>query len=96
MWEAELAQLKARISLNLKTLRKEKSIAQERLGLEAGVDRTVVSKIERQVTNPTLEVLVKLATYLGVTVTDLLNETAPSIDAPPNNKRKNSKIKEGC
>ncbi|NDF99410.1 MAG: XRE family transcriptional regulator, partial [Chitinophagia bacterium] len=42
------------------------------LALEAGVDRTLVSKIERTIANPTLEVLTKLAFVLGVPVTRLL------------------------
>ena len=45
--------------------------AQERLALDAGVDRTVVSKIERAVTNPSIEVLLKLANQLDVDLTDL-------------------------
>jgi hypothetical protein len=40
MWEKDLTKLKTVLSDNLKTLRKEKGIAQERLGLESGVDIT--------------------------------------------------------
>jgi transcriptional regulator with XRE-family HTH domain len=65
------------LSENIKRLRAQTGIAQERLGLESGVDRTVVSKIERCVANPTLEVLVRLATTLGVEVEELLRK-------PPN------------
>jgi transcriptional regulator with XRE-family HTH domain len=54
------------LARNLKLLRKERGIAQERLALDAGVDRTVVSKIERAVGNPGLETLLKLANELGV------------------------------
>jgi transcriptional regulator with XRE-family HTH domain len=46
-------------------------LAQERLGLDAGVDRTVVSKIERKIANPSLDVLVRLAKTLDVKVGDL-------------------------
>ena len=35
------------------------------------MDRTVVSKIERAVTNPSIEVLLKLANQLDVDLTDL-------------------------
>ncbi len=45
-----------------------KGLAQERLALDAGVDRTVVSKIERAVTNPSLEILLRLANQLDVEV----------------------------
>jgi transcriptional regulator with XRE-family HTH domain len=48
-----------------------RGIAQERLALDAGVDRTVVSKIERAVTNPSIEILLKLANQLDVDLNDL-------------------------
>ena len=72
MWNEKLETNKINLSTNIKRLRKLNQLAQERLGLEAGVDRTVVSKIERNVSNPSLEVLVKIATRLGVEVADLL------------------------
>ncbi len=73
MWETELAEVRQALSDNIKTLRKKRKLAQERLALDAGVDRTVVSKIERQVSNPSLEILVKLAVVLNVPVTRLLD-----------------------
>ena len=45
--------------------------AQELLALDAGVDRTVVSKIERAVANPSIEILLKLANQLDVDLNDL-------------------------
>ena len=68
----EILSAKNALSTNLKRIRKSKSLAQERLAFEAGVDRTVVSKIERQVANPSLEILVRLAVTLDVSVTELL------------------------
>ena len=61
--------------MNLRAIRHAQGIAQERLALDAGVDRTVVSKIERAVTNPTLDVLLKLANQLGVELADLFRST---------------------
>jgi transcriptional regulator with XRE-family HTH domain len=72
MWETELAEVRQALSDNIKALRKKRKLAQERLALDAGVDLTVVSKIERQVSNPSLEILVKLAVVLNVPVTRLL------------------------
>jgi transcriptional regulator with XRE-family HTH domain len=74
MWESDFKELKLILSANIKQLRNEKNIAQEKLGLEAGVDRTLVSKIERQVANPSLEILTKIARQLNVPVTDLLSK----------------------
>ena len=67
-----LDELKADLATNLKAIRKAKGLAQERLALDAGVDRTVVSKIERGVTNPSLEILLRLASHLKVEVGQLL------------------------
>ena len=67
-----LEELKADLASNLKVIRKAKGLAQERLALDAGVDRTVVSKIERGVTNPSLEILLRLANHLSVEVGQLL------------------------
>lgn len=74
MWEAEFDNARQVLSRNIKELRKECGLAQERLALEAGVDRTVVSKIEREVSNPSLEILIKLAVVLKVPVTRLLSK----------------------
>ncbi len=69
----EIEEARKAISKNLKRLRKEKSLTQEKLALEAGVDRTVVSKIEREVANPSLEILIRLAVALDVKVSVLLS-----------------------
>jgi transcriptional regulator with XRE-family HTH domain len=74
MWEREFDKRKAVLAANIKKIRLEKGFAQERLALEAGVDRTLVSKIERQIANPSLEILVKLALTLKVSVTTLLSD----------------------
>ncbi len=68
----EILGAKSALSANLKRIRKSKSLAQERLAFEAGVDRTVVSKIERQIANPSLEIIVRLAVTLDVQVAELL------------------------
>jgi transcriptional regulator with XRE-family HTH domain len=68
----ELGELRLTLSENIRQLRGQRGLSQERLALEAGVDRTLVSKIERVIANPTLDVLVKLAIALQVPVTRLL------------------------
>ena len=75
MHSKTLDDLKSDLAQNLKSIRIEKGFAQERLALEAGVDRTVVSKIERAVTNPSLEILLRLANQLGVEVGDFLKSS---------------------
>ena len=66
-----LEEVRLDLAMNLKAIRAEKGLAQERLALDAGVDRTVVSKIERAVTNPSIEILLKLANQLDVDLNDL-------------------------
>ncbi len=70
----DFQELQAVLSDNIKQLRIARGLAQERLGLESGVDRTMVSKVERRIANPTLEMLVKLANTLEVSVPDLLTK----------------------
>ena len=72
MTQKTLDELRSNLALNLKSIRLARGLAQERLALDAGVDRTVVSKIERAVTNPSLEILLRLANHLGVEVGHLL------------------------
>jgi len=56
----------------MKQCRKTRGVSQERLALDAEVDRTVVSKIERCVGNPSLDTLLKLANRLDTTVSALI------------------------
>lgn len=74
MWKSDLRELQLILSNNIRELRGQKGLSQERLALEAGVDRTLVSKIERVIANPTLEVLAKLAAVLDVPLIRLFRE----------------------
>jgi transcriptional regulator with XRE-family HTH domain len=73
MYEKDYVRYKAKLSKNIKNFRRELGLAQEKLALEAGVDRTLVSKIEREISNPSLEILIRLSSTLNVTVADLLS-----------------------
>ena len=70
-----LQEVRNDLAANLRSIRLSQGLAQERLALEAGVDRTVVSKIERACTNPSLEILLRLANRLEVSISDLLQKT---------------------
>ena len=72
-----LEEVRLDLAMNLKAIRAEKGLAQERLALDAGVDRTVVSKIERAKTNPSLDVLLRLANQLDTTLAHLLEANKP-------------------
>ena len=60
----------------VKTLRMELGISQESMALEAGIDRTYASQIERGISNPSLRVICSLAEVLKVEPTDLLKPKA--------------------
>lgn len=55
----------------VKTLRLERRMSQERLGLMAGLDRTYISQTEAGRRNVTLVTIHKLADALGVEVASL-------------------------
>jgi transcriptional regulator with XRE-family HTH domain len=52
--------------------RERLGLSQEKLGLEAGLDRTYISGIERGVRNPTLKTIWLLADTLSTTPSALL------------------------
>lgn len=62
---------------NLKAARKALGLSQEELALEAGVDRTYVSGMERGTRNPSLAMIARLAERLQTTPAALLTPAAP-------------------
>ncbi|MEN9773184.1 MAG: hypothetical protein RL322_254 [Pseudomonadota bacterium] len=76
-----MGDVRERLAANMRRLRAARGISQERLALEAGVDRTMLSKIERRISNPSMETLLKLANRLGVDPVALL-EPGPLVSLP--------------
>ncbi len=64
--------IQAVLAANLREVREAKGVSQEMLALEAEVDRTYVSQVERGVCNPSLRVLHQIASVLKVPLADLL------------------------
>lgn len=64
--------LRTRIAWNLRRIRTLRGITQENLAVDANVDRTAISGIERADYNPSIDLLDKLADALMVDVLDLL------------------------
>ena len=52
--------------LALREIRRRKSISQEQLALEAELDRTYISLVERGINSPTIRTLVRIAKVLDV------------------------------
>ena len=65
--------IRTRLGRNLRELRSAKGWSQEQFAFEAGIHRTYVSDIERGARNPSIKVLEKLATPLGVAPGRLLD-----------------------
>jgi len=61
------------VSRNIRRLRVAKGVSQEAFAVDAGIDRTYVSRLERALENPTVAVLEKLARALGVDIADLFD-----------------------
>jgi transcriptional regulator with XRE-family HTH domain len=73
---------RARVAWHLRRLRVERGVSQEALAVDAGVDRSYVSGIERRSFNPTVDILDRLAEALDVDVSEFLLKPA-SGDEPP-------------
>jgi transcriptional regulator with XRE-family HTH domain len=72
----------AKVAHNLRKWRVKRAISQENLAVDAFIDRTYVSRLERGLENPTVLILDKLARALGMDVSDLLLRPAPGEKAP--------------
>lgn len=72
---------RALVAWNLRRLRVDKAISQEKLAADAGVDRAYLGGLERQTENPTVDLLDKVAHALAVELFELF--VAPPIGAKP-------------
>lgn len=59
------------VARNLRRLRVGKGLSQEALAVDAKVDRTYVSRLERGLENPTVAVLARLSRALNSDITEL-------------------------
>jgi transcriptional regulator with XRE-family HTH domain len=65
------------VGTNLKRLRIAKGMAQERLAYDSGVDRSYLGGVERGEENPTIDILDRIASTLGVALLELFAEPDP-------------------
>ena len=65
--------LKEKVGLRIRQLRKEQELSQEALGYKAEVDRTYVTDVENGRRNVSVEILERLVKALGVSVADFFN-----------------------
>lgn len=72
---------RALVAFNLRRLRTERGISQERLAADAGVDRAYVSELEREFGNASVDLLDRLAAVLNVAVGEFLKAQPNEYDA---------------
>ncbi len=73
---------RARIAWNLRRLRIAQKITQENLAVDAAIDRTVVSDLERGKHNPSVDLLDRLASALSVDISVFFSEPRPDDKEP--------------
>lgn len=62
---------RALVARNIRRIRVARGLSQEVLAVDAGIDRTYVSRLERHLENPTVAVLERVAKALDCRVVDL-------------------------
>ena len=67
---------------NLRRLRVKRGLTQERLAYDAEVDRSYVGGLERQVENPTVDVLDRLAATLEMPLSELFKQPRRGASPP--------------
>ncbi len=74
--------IRTTIGWNIRRLRVAKGLSQERLALEANVDRSYVGRIERGDENVTISTLEALAVAIGVPVVRLFDDVNAEEEKP--------------
>lgn len=70
------------LAWNLRRIRTEREISQERLAADAEVDRAYVSELERKRGNATVDLLDRLAAALGVGLAEFFQEPEAGAKRP--------------
>jgi len=73
---------RALLAWNLRRLRAERGVSQERLAADTGVDRAYLSELEREQGNATLDLLDRLAEVLGVEIGEFFVKPPPDAERP--------------
>ena len=93
MLKIDTVSLRRRFARNLRVCRVHQGVSQEHLAALAGLSRTFVSDVEREVRNCSLDNVEKLANALKVDVSELFAPVSADDDSPdclpkgPRNRR---------
>ena len=74
--------IKVAFGRTLREVRKEKNISQERLALEADIDRSYVSQLETGVYQPSLSMLFAISEVLEIMPADLVDRVEKRYGEP--------------
>jgi transcriptional regulator with XRE-family HTH domain len=76
--------MKARklVAHNLRRLRVARGISQEALAVDAAIDRTYVSRLERDMENPSVDVLERLSIALRVGIVEFFSPVKAGVARP--------------
>jgi transcriptional regulator with XRE-family HTH domain len=77
--EVGAADLARRVADNLRQQRKHRELSLDQMARLTGVSRAALSQIETRKTNPTIGVLWKIASGLGIPFADLIGETEQAV-----------------
>jgi transcriptional regulator with XRE-family HTH domain len=77
--EVGAADLARRVAENLKEQRKRRELSLDQMARMTGVSRAALSQIETRKTNPTIGVLWKIASGLGIPFHDLIGESSLAV-----------------
>jgi transcriptional regulator with XRE-family HTH domain len=69
---------RARIAWNLRHLRSSQKVTQENLAVDAQVDRTVISDLERGRHNASIDLMDRLANALSIDISAFFSEPSPA------------------
>lgn len=78
------------VGRNVRRVRVQKGISQERLAFDSGVDRSYLGGMERGEANPTVDILDRLAATLGVPLAEIFaefGENSPEIQGLPRGRK---------
>jgi transcriptional regulator with XRE-family HTH domain len=73
---------RALVARNIRRLRVARLVSQEALAVDAHIDRTYVSRLERGLENPTVAVMERISKALHVDITELFAVPTPR-EKPP-------------
>lgn len=67
--------------LRIREIRRAKDISQEELARAVGISQSLVSDVEKNKTNPSLGVFVRIARYLGCSLDELVGDYTGEISS---------------